>query len=251
MAWHHETLVGFDLETTGTDPAEARIVSGAVTEVRGGEPITVRAWLVDPAVPIPAQATAVHGITTARARAEGRPAREAVAEMAEMLGAYWTAGVPVVVYNAPFDLSLLAAELARHGLAPLGGGERGPGPVVDPLTVDRAVDRFRKGRRTLEAACGVYGVELDAAHEAGADALAAVRVACAIAERYPQIAAAEPWELHRSQEAWYGEWADGYERWLRRRQDGNAVVDRSWPVRPAAAGAVSDAGTVRTGTSAP
>ncbi|MCQ4083091.1 3'-5' exonuclease [Streptomyces sp. RB6PN25] len=244
MGWHHELLVGFDLETTGTDPTQARIVSGAITEVSDGEPTRVRAWLVDPAVPIPAQATAVHGITTARARAEGRPAHEAVAEMAEALGAYWASGVPVVVYNAPFDLSLLAAELARHGLPSLDGSV---GPVVDPLTVDRAVDRYRKGRRTLEAVCGVYEVALDGAHEAGADALAAVRVARAIAERYPQIAAAEPWELHRSQTAWYSQWAEGYERWLRRGQDKEAVVDRRWPVRPAQ----PDAVTIRTGTSAP
>ena len=34
MGWHRELLIGFDLETTGTDPREARIVTGAVIEVR-------------------------------------------------------------------------------------------------------------------------------------------------------------------------------------------------------------------------
>ena len=53
MGWHRELLIGFDLETTGTDPREARIVTGAVIEVRGGEPIGRREWLADPGVADP------------------------------------------------------------------------------------------------------------------------------------------------------------------------------------------------------
>jgi DNA polymerase-3 subunit epsilon len=102
MGWHRDLLVGFDLETTGTDPLTARIVTAAVTEVRDGEPVRHREWLVDPGVPIPEEATAVHGISTDRAAADGRPAVEAVAEIADALAGHWAAGVPVVVYNAPF-----------------------------------------------------------------------------------------------------------------------------------------------------
>lgn len=60
MGWHRELLIGFDLETTGTDPREARIVTGAVIEVRGSEPLGRREWLADPGVEIPADAVAVH-----------------------------------------------------------------------------------------------------------------------------------------------------------------------------------------------
>lgn len=226
MGWHTEPLIGFDLETTGTDPAEARIVTAAVVETAGGEPVGRWSWLADPGVPVPAEATAVHGITGERAAAEGRPAREVVAEIASSLAGQWALGRPVVAYNAVFDLSLLAAELRRYGLPPLD-----PGPVIDPLTMDRAVDRYRKGRRTLGAVCEEYGVVLDGAHEAGADALAAVRVARAIAERHPRIAKVGLGELHRNQERWYGEWAEGYQAWLRRKGDVGAVVDGRWPVR--------------------
>src|SRR5689334_1994466 len=110
MAWHRELLVGFNLETTGTDPRSSRIVTAAVTEVKDGEAVRRREWLADPGVAIPAEATAVHGITTDHAVTYGRPAAEAAEEIAEALAGYWTKGVPVVVYNAPFDLSLLAAE---------------------------------------------------------------------------------------------------------------------------------------------
>lgn len=234
MAWHRELLVGFDLETTGTDPLEARIVTAAVTEVREGEPVRHREWLVDPGVPIPTGATAVHGITTEQAVAQGRPAAEAVAEIAEALAGYWAEGIPVVVYNAPFDLSLLAAESRRYGLPSLTQRTGGDvGPVIDPLIMDRSLDRFRKGKRTLEAACGVYGVVLEGAHDAGADALAAVRVACALAERYPRECAGELRELHRSQAAWYAAWAADYGNWLRRRgrASAEAEVDGTWPLR--------------------
>ncbi|MEU7134210.1 3'-5' exonuclease [Streptomyces sp. NPDC046261] len=241
MAWHEEALIGFDLETTGTDPAQARIVTAAVVETKGGEPVRGLHWLADPGVPIPAEAAAIHGITGERAAEQGRPAREVVEEIADALTGHWALGVPVVAYNASFDLSLLQAELRRHGLRPLderlGGALGAPGeaptvgPVIDPYTMDRAVDRYRKGRRTLEAVCREYGVVLDEAHEAGADALAAVRVARAIAARHSRIAEAGLWELHREQVRWYGEWAEGYQKWLRRQGDPRAVVDGSWPLR--------------------
>ncbi|GAA1123251.1 hypothetical protein GCM10009577_53100 [Streptomyces javensis] len=102
MGWHRGLLIGFDLETTGTDPRTARIVTAAVVEVRGGEPVGRREWLADPQVPIPEDAVAVHGITGERAAAEGRPAREVVEEVAEVLVAHWRAGAPVVAYNAAF-----------------------------------------------------------------------------------------------------------------------------------------------------
>ncbi|MFC7218420.1 exonuclease domain-containing protein [Streptomyces polyrhachis] len=233
MGWHAGELIGFDLETTGTDPREARIVTAAVIETRAGEPTARREWLADPGVPIPAATVAIHGITDARAAAEGRPAAEVVEEVAAELVRHWRAGRPVVAYNAAFDLSLLAAELGRYGLPSLGermgGGE--PGPVVDPLTIDRAVDRYRKGKRTLEAVCVEYGVVLDAAHEAGADALAAVRVARAVALRHPEVARASVWELHRRQVGWYADWAAGYRHWLRSQGRSGDDVDAGWPLR--------------------
>ncbi|KAK1182867.1 3'-5' exonuclease [Streptomyces sp. NBS 14/10] len=235
MGWHRELLIGFDLETTGTDPAEARIVTAAVVEVRGGEPVGRREWLADPGVTIPDDAVAVHGISTERAAAEGRPAREVADEIADVLVAHWQAGAPVVAYNAAFDLSLLAAELRRHGLPSLGerlGGAE-TGPVVDPYTIDRAVDRYRKGKRTLEAVCGEYGVVHERAHDAGADALAAVHVAYAVAERHGQVAGLDLWELHRRQVVWYAQWAADFQAWLRRKGTPDAVVDGHWPLHEA------------------
>ncbi|GAA2246270.1 3'-5' exonuclease [Streptomyces amakusaensis] len=240
MAWHGEPLVGFDLETTGTDPQEARIVTAAVVRVRAGEPVDSRVWLADPGIRIPEQASAIHGISNERAAAEGRPAREVADEIARELTGHWREGVPVVAYNAAFDLTLLTAELRRHGLPSLSERLEGRpiGPVLDPYTIDRAVDRYRKGKRNLEAVCAEYGVALEAAHDATSDAVAAVRVARAVAERHPSVAALAPAELHDRQIRWYAEWAVDFQAFLRRKGDAEAVVDASWPMKtPAPAGA--------------
>ncbi|MGY3204929.1 exonuclease domain-containing protein [Streptomyces sp. TE5632] len=233
MGWHRELLIGFDLETTGTDPHEARIVTGAVIEVRDGEPLGRREWLADPGVPIPAEAVAVHGISGERAAAEGSPADQVADAIADVLTAHWSAGVPVVAYNATFDLTLLSAELRRHGLPSLrdrlGGVD--PAPVIDPYTIDRSVDRYRRGKRNLEAVCAEYGVALDSAHDAAADALAAARLAGAIAGRHPKVAALGPAELHLRQIEWYAEWAADFQSFLRRKGDATATVDGTWPLR--------------------
>jgi DNA polymerase-3 subunit epsilon len=232
MGWHRHLLIGFDLETTGTDPREARIVTGAVIEVRDGERIGHREWLADPGVEIPEEAVAVHGITNARAVAEGRPADRVADAIADVLVSYWRTGVPVVAYNAAFDLSLLSAELRRHALPSLRDRlGTDPAPVIDPYTIDRSVDRYRRGKRNLEAVCGEYGVALDSAHDASADALAAARLARAIAERHPKVAALGPAELHRRQIEWYAEWAADFQAFLRRKGDPEAVVDATWPLR--------------------
>ncbi|MFF9817871.1 3'-5' exonuclease [Streptomyces sp. NPDC014006] len=236
MAWHRELLIGFDLETTGTDPCEARIVTGAVIEVRAGQVLGHREWLADPGVEIPADAVAVHGISNERAAAEGRPADQVADAIADVLAGYWKTGVPVVAYNAAFDLTLLSAELLRHGLPSLRDrlGGQDPAPVVDPYTIDRWADRYRRGKRNLEAVCAEYGVPLDAAHDASADALAAARLAGAIADRHPKIAALGPAELHHRQVEWYAEWAADFQAFLRRKGEADAVVDGRWPVREVA-----------------
>jgi DNA polymerase-3 subunit epsilon len=123
----------FDLETTGIDVASDRIVTAHVGLLDGdGGVLTARNWLADPGIEIPEGASAIHGIGTARARAEGRPAPLVVAEVIDALRGLFAVGIPVVAYNAPYDFSLLKYEALRHGIEPI---DR-PSPVIDPLVVD-------------------------------------------------------------------------------------------------------------------
>ncbi|NEC53840.1 3'-5' exonuclease, partial [Actinospica acidiphila] len=66
---------------------------------------------------------------------------------------------------------------------------------------------------------------------ATADALAAARLACAIADRHPKVAALGPAELHRRQIEWYAAWAADFQDFLRRKGDPAALVDGTWPLR--------------------
>ena len=169
-----DTLGVFDLETTGIDVETSRIVSAHVGVLNStGDPVEEWNWLADPGVDIPSGASDVHGITTERARAEGRPAREVVQEIIEVLTSLFARGLAVTIYNAPYDLSLLHHEALRYGLEPM----TEPAPIIDPLVLDRVIDKYRKGKRTLEAAASVYGVYLTAANESSADRVSAGGVA--------------------------------------------------------------------------
>ncbi|MBG6108172.1 DNA polymerase-3 subunit epsilon [Frigoribacterium sp. CG_9.8] len=217
----------FDLETTGIDTDTSRIVSAyvGVLDVTG-QPKGV-SWLADPGIEIPLQASAVHGITTQRARAEGRDAAEVVAEIVAVLRALLDQGVPIVVYNASYDLTLLNRECRRHGIEPLDN----PLPIIDPLVIDRAMDRFRKGKRTLEAAAQHYGVELMDAHDAEADAVAAGRVAQAVARKYANLLGDDVALVHSNQVTWAAESAASFQEYMRRSKDPTFVADGAWPER--------------------
>jgi hypothetical protein len=108
-------MVGLDLETTGRDPEEARIVSASLVEVGGGLPLRERAWLVDPGVEIPEGATEVHGITTERVRAEGLPTDAAIGEILTALDQALGTSRPLVIFNARYDLTVLDREALDVG----------------------------------------------------------------------------------------------------------------------------------------
>lgn len=225
--WFH-TLGVFDLETTGIDVTTSRIVSAHVGVIGpDGEVLEQTDWLADPGVEIPELASAVHGITTERARAEGRPAAIVVGEIVAALANLLERGIAVTIYNASYDLSLLANEARRYGLEPL----REPSPIIDPLVLDKAVDRYRKGKRTLEAAALHYGVSLTDAHDAGADAVAAGRVAQALAAHFPAELDVDAAALHASQIAWGAEQAASFQDYMRRTHNPTFTDSGLWPVR--------------------
>lgn len=223
-----DLLAVFDLETTGIDVRTSRIVTAHVGVIGAdGEPIEGTTWLADPGVEIPAGASAVHGISTEHARAHGRPAGEVVAEVSEALRSLLARGVPVVVYNAPYDLSLLAHEARRWGVPVL----IDPSPVIDPLVIDKAVDRYRRGKRTLTLAAEHYGVSLTEAHDAGADAVAAGRVAQALGRAFADELGVGADALHSLQIDWCRDQAESFQEYMRRVRDESFVADGEWPVR--------------------
>ncbi len=136
--WFEDALLALDLETTGLDPIEDRIVQAAVVLVGADGAVSDKSWdgIVDPGVPIPVGASNIHGITTERARQEGMPPVEALQIIARLVDNAADRGMPLVIFNAPFDWPFVLAEAQRHGV------QIGTPDIVDPLVIDRAVDRM-------------------------------------------------------------------------------------------------------------
>lgn len=223
-----DRLAVFDLETTGIEVETSRIVTAFVGVIgKDGALERSWSWMADPGIDIPARATEVHGITTERARLDGRPAAEVVAEIVAVLRELFAARTPVVAYNAPYDFSLLFHEAERYGIESIAA----PSPVVDPLILDRRLDRYRKGKRTLEVVAALHGVPLDGAHDAGVDAVAAGRIAQAIGRLYSAELPDSVEELHEAQRSWSLDQAADFESYMRRVRDPDFVAEGAWPIR--------------------
>jgi DNA polymerase-3 subunit epsilon len=231
MSWHHGRLAAFDVESTGVSPENDRIVTATISVVGGGEPTDSVSWLADPGVEIPAGATNVHGITTEKARADGRPAAEVVEEITAKLAEEAHQGVPIVAFNARYDLTMLDREARRYGIEPLlhrlGGGDALL--VVDPLIIDKQLDKFRKGKRTLVAVSEHYRVTLTDAHAADADAIAAARVAWRMGEQFEELNGMPLSDLHQNQILWAAEQALSLQEYFDR-QGKSEIVEQQWPI---------------------
>ncbi|MFC7401996.1 3'-5' exonuclease [Citricoccus sp. GCM10030269] len=223
--WHQQIRVGFDLETTGRDPEEARVVTASLVVVDPHGTLAAEyEWLVDPGIPIPEESAAVHGVTTERARAEGMPADVAIIEIADTLRDFFDAGIPVIAFNACYDFTVMDRELARRGLEPLQNQW-----IIDPYVIDKQVDKYRKGKRTLTDVCAFYQVPLLDAHTSAADSLAAVGVADRLALKYAALQV-QMAQLHALQVRWKAEQAASFQDYLRRK-DPSAVINGDWPVQ--------------------
>lgn len=234
--------IAFDTETTSPDPQDARIVTAALVVRGGGRDDKVMSHLINPQVPIPPEATEIHGVDDVKA-AEGAHPKDALEDIAGQLAAGLAYGMPVIAFNLSFDWTVLACELARHGLPSM--AERLAGlqalPLIDPHVIDKQVDKYVKGSgmRKLKPTAERYGVELEDWHTAEADALAALLIAEKQFAKYGQLNSMGPQQLFAAQKAWRAEQQAGLQEWFRTKatpEQGGApdkVIDGSWPLLPA------------------
>lgn len=221
MNFDASRMLSFDLETTSVNPKEARIVTSALVRIDGRD-VNAREMLADPGVPIPEEAAAVHGITTEKAQAEGCPHDEVLAETVSAIKQAWADGLTLIVYNAQYDLSVLRA---------LTGDFTVDGPVFDPpFVIDRVMDKFRKGKRTLTDVSAHYGVEIGNAHEATADALAAARVAWKQVRKFPELTEMDMDELMEFQAVKWHEDRLSFKKYLEGKGRDASDVSTAWPM---------------------
>ncbi|SNS56625.1 DNA polymerase-3 subunit epsilon [Micrococcales bacterium KH10] len=224
-------LTAFDTETTGVDVYQDRIVSAAAICGRlSGGSAELGLWLINPGIEIPAAAVDVHGLTNEHVQAHGSDPAVTLETIAATLAESIREGAPLVVFNAAFDLVLLDSELRRYGLTPLAerlGGA--PIHVIDPLVLDRAFDRYRKGKRRLDTLCQVYGVEVtEAAHDAAADSRMTLAVLGQMASKYPELTEQSLAELQSFQATAHQQWAQSFNEWRHQQGFSGPGASETW-----------------------
>ena len=139
--------VCLDLETTGVSPEHDRIVQVACVELLDGIRLGATAcWLVNPGIPIPADASAVHGITDEMVK--NSPEFPVIVD--DLLA--FLSDSPIIAHNAKFDLSFLQESLRRLDRAALRN------EVIDTLPLLRRINGV--GRASLDAGCRMFGIDL-------------------------------------------------------------------------------------------
>ncbi|MEU6217232.1 3'-5' exonuclease [Streptomyces sp. NPDC047022] len=230
--WHTGRLAAVHLHTTGLDPETVRVVIPDLIHLGGSEPTKTTTWLINPGIPIPEQASAIHGVTTEQAHASGEDSLQTLGAITGALAASLRQQIPLVVFRAPHALTVLDRDCRRHDLPTL--AEQCPNglwPVVDPLFLDKRLDRFRRGSRTLRGLCEHHRVRHDGDLNAASDALAAARLAWWLGHLNPRLAGLDVHALHVHQRAWAAEQAASLQEY-KRRNDPTVVIDGSWPVVP-------------------
>lgn len=167
-------IVFFDLETTGTNISTDRIVEISVIKLLPDGRVSTKTRRINPEMPIPAEATAVHHITDEDVAAE--PTFKQVANSLAAL----LQGCDIAGFNSNrFDIPLLDQEFVRAGV----DFDFSRARFIDVQTI-----YHKKEPRTLVAAYRYYcGKDLTEAHSALADTQATMEVLLAQLEKYDDL----------------------------------------------------------------
>jgi DNA polymerase-3 subunit epsilon len=167
-------LAFIDLETTGVNLGTDRIVEIAIVKILPDGSRSVKRKLVNPQIPIPKQASEVHGITDEMVK-DAPVFKDIAQELKQMLD-----GCDIGGYNSNrFDVPLLMEEFIRAEVEFDMKGRK----LVDVQNIFHKMEQ-----RTLSAAYKFYcNKNLDGAHSAEADAMATHEILEAQLERYPAL----------------------------------------------------------------
>jgi len=167
-------LVFFDLETTGLNTAQDRIVELALIRITPHGDVLERVRRFNPGIPIPADATAIHGISDADV-ADEPPFSATARSLMELLENCDLAGFNI----KSFDIPMLLAEFKRAGV---------PFSLQGRRLIDAQAIFHREEPRDLSAAARFYlGREHREAHTALGDIRTTAAVLAAQLERYPDL----------------------------------------------------------------
>ncbi|MCE2997383.1 MAG: exonuclease domain-containing protein [Cyclobacteriaceae bacterium] len=164
-------LCFFDLETTGINISQDRIIEIAVIKLMPNGETIRKTNLINPTIPIPAESTAIHGITNADVK--DKPVfKEVAKEYVKFLEGADLAGFNIL----KFDMPMLVEEFLRAEVE----FDYSRKKLIDAQRIFHLMEK-----RTLSAAYQFYcGKDLSDAHSAEADTQATMDVLLAQVERY-------------------------------------------------------------------
>ena len=167
-------LVFFDLETTGVNICKDRIVEISYLKISPNEKEEEKPRRINPEIPIPLEATAIHGITDEDVK-DCPTFKEIAKSLASQIE-----GCDLAGFNSNrFDIPLLAEEFLRANV----NIDLSKRKFIDVQTIFHKMEQ-----RTLQAAYKFYcDKELDDAHSAEADTKATYEVLKAQLDRYPDL----------------------------------------------------------------
>lgn len=225
--WWTRPFAVLDFETTGIDPLEARAISVSykILDAQGEPAGEGLDSLIQPYVPIPTEASDVHGITAEKLK-DAPGSQDVLGRLVDLLN--YGADVwdrPLVIFNVRYDWTLLHAECRRHRLK----APRAATQLLDPTIIDRTLDKYRRGSRKLIDMARHYGVSLEDAHSADADAIATAGIMRELILRYPSELQVDPKDLQARQAVWFEKWRDGINRYWQR-EGIDKRVEGTWPL---------------------
>lgn len=216
----------WDVESTGTSVFEDRIVQffGATADSKGNL-LDTWEFFINPSVTVPEEAAAVHGFDDDFLAENGEDPEKTLIRIKYLF--LEKRDLIQVAFNMNYDLSIIDAEMKRHGVSDnFGTWFAENAKLVDGLVIDRYKDKYRKGKRNLETQAKHYGVEFDPdeAHNALYDTQITAKVTVKILEKFGLPTTSE-------QGVWYTEWADGFETYKRRSDPNFRMDNKEWPLR--------------------
>ncbi|AKV55373.1 DNA polymerase III, epsilon subunit [Bifidobacterium actinocoloniiforme DSM 22766] len=224
-------LLGLDTETTGVTPGKDAIVSACLilrNPALGFEGDMVAEWIINPHRSISSGASKVNGFTNEYLSEHGDEPMQAIGQIGRLIAQAQAKRIPLLAYNAPFDIQMLNGDITRWCEGELQPFETDSMLVVDPLVIDRAVSK-RRGRRSLSYTCEYYGVvPRGNFHNAAADTIAAVDLVKPMTTLYPQVAHLTLGELMDWQRKAHADWCESYQRWAQARGNRRRMMNASW-----------------------
>ncbi|MDP6944183.1 MAG: 3'-5' exonuclease [Myxococcota bacterium] len=171
--WFETPIAIVDVETTGLDPQNDRVIEIGVVHMLAGEVQDVYSTLVNPQRELPPEVTSITGI-----EAESLTTAPTFGAIAETLQS-WLEGRVFVAYNLQFDRAFVQREFSRVEMT------WNPTKCVDPLVFVRELQRSQ-GSKRLTAVCERLDIPLDSAHRAAHDAEATGHVLYKLRPQLPE-----------------------------------------------------------------